>query len=406
MRGIPSSLLMFFFALVLIVELTSYTGICVLISKYSSKLKAACTVSYLLFSGAATSLLVYFFSSPDIIRQARDYHIFYLVVIVSILNLFPKFFFSLVTLFSLLFRFLVGKRMQINILTGGSILSLAIFAVILTGVFYEPLRTETHTEHLYFNDLPSQLDGFRIVQVSDIHLGTLNKDTRVIQKAVAISESLNPDLFVFTGDIVNNFGDEIDGYGRYLSAFSGKYGKFAILGNHDYGDYYQWPDSAAKRENLESIKNGLTKAGFRLLLNQSIKIEVKDTSFVLIGVENWGHRPFPQYADLTKAMTNVQNKSFKILMSHDPAHWEAVVVPKTDIPLTLSGHTHGGQFGIKIAGIEFSPIYFIQKYWGGLYKVDNQYLYVNRGLGEIGFAGRIEMKPEITLVVLHRTKSH
>lgn len=133
---------------------------------------------------------------------------------------------------------------------------------------------------------------------------------------------------------------------------------------------------------------------------------MRDTSFVLIGVENWGHKPFPQYADLNKAMMNVPDKSFKILMSHDPAHWDAVVVPKTDIPLTLSGHTHGGQFGIKIAGIEFSPSYLIQKHWGGLYKSDNQYLYVNRGLGEVGFAGRIEMRQEITLLVLHRTKSH
>jgi len=406
MRGIPSAFLLFFFAFVFITEMTAYLGIRVLISKFSRKLKIASSVVYFLFSVGATSLLVCSFSSPDIIRQARDYHLFYVVVIVGILNLVPKFFFSLVTLFSLLFHFFIGKRMQINILSGGLTLSLAIFAVILTGVFCNPQQTETRTEHLYFDNLPNQLDGFRIVQVSDIHLGTFNKDTRLIQKAVSKSKSLNPDLFLFTGDIVNNFGDEINGFENYLSAFSAKYGKFAILGNHDYGDYYQWPDSLAKKQNLESIKNGLIKTGFQFLVNQYIKIKVRDTSFVLIGVENWGHKPFPQYADLNKAMMNVPDKSFKILMSHDPAHWDAVVVPKTDIPLTLSGHTHGGQFGIKIAGIEFSPSYLIQKHWGGLYKSDNQYLYVNRGLGEVGFAGRIEMRPEITLLVLHRTKSH
>lgn len=406
MRGIPSSFLLFFFAFVFIIELIAYSGIRVLISKFRLKLKIACNVGYFLFSVGATSLLVYFFSNPDVIRQTRDYHLFYIVVIVSILNLVPKFCFSAMALLSLLFRFFIGTRMYTNILTGAFVLSVSVFIVILVGTFFKLQQIEIHEVDLYFDDLPTQLDGFRVVQVSDIHLGTFNKETQIIQKAVLISNSLSPDLFLFTGDVVNNFGEEIIGYESYLSAFSGKYGKFAILGNHDYGDYYQWPDSLAKKQNLELIKNGLIKSGFQLLLNQSIKIEVKDTSFTLIGVENWGHKPFPQYADLNKAMLNVPGKSFKILMSHDPAHWDAVVVPKTDIPLTLSGHTHGGQFGVKIAGIEFSPIYFIQKYWGGLYKVDNQYLYVNRGLGEIGFAGRVEMRPEITLLVLHCAKSH
>jgi hypothetical protein len=211
---------------------------------------------------------------------------------------------------------------------------------------------------------------------------------------------------LFTGDIVNNFSDEMNGFESYLAKLSAKYGKYAIQGNHDYGDYYEWPDSVSKRNNLKQIENGLINSGFKLLLNQWETIGVKDSSFSLIGVENWGHRPFPQYADLDTAMKGVPANSFKILMSHDPAHWDAIVVPQTDIPLTLSGHTHGGQFGFKIAGIEFSPIYFIQKNWGGLYEADNQYLYVNRGLGTIGFSGRVEMKPEITLLTLYRTKTH
>jgi len=198
----------------------------------------------------------------------------------------------------------------------------------------------------------------------------------------------------------------LNGFEPYLSQLSAKYGKYAIQGNHDYGDYYEWTDSVSKRNNLNQIERGLTNSGFKLLLNQWDKIIVKDTSFALIGVENWGHRPFPQYANLDIAMKDIPANAFKILMTHDPAHWDAIVVPQTDIPLSLSGHTHGGQFGVKIAGIQFSPMYFIQKKWGGLYKSDNQYLYVNRGLGTIGFSGRIEMNPEITLLTLYRTKNH
>jgi len=147
-------------------------------------------------------------------------------------------------------------------------------------------------------------------------------------------------------------------------------------------------------------------AGFNLLLNRWEKVSIKDTSLCIIGVENWGHKPFPQYANLDQALENIPSQAFKILLSHDPAHWEAKVVKQTDIPLTLSGHTHGGQFSIKIAGIEFSPIYFIQKNWGGLYQSGNQLLYVNRGLGTIGFPGRIEMRPEITVLTFHRIKNH
>lgn len=406
MRGIPSAYLFFFFSVVVLVELVSYWGIRMLFPKSASKIKNIVSSIYFGISIVTTAFLFYSFSSPEIIRQTRDYHFFYIVVVVSILNLLPKTFFSLMTLLSFFVLFFGGKRQQDILLFGSFVLSVSIFCIILNGSCFNRHGVETREENLYFEDLPLQFDGFRIVQLSDIHLGTFNKDTYIIQKAVSITNSLKPDLLLFTGDIVNNFADEMAGYERYLTQFSAKQGKFAILGNHDYGDYYQWPDSLAKKTNRALIEDGMVKSGFQLLLNQSIKINEQDTSLVLIGVENWGHRPFPQYADLNKAMMNVPEKSFKILMSHDPAHWQSVVLPQTDIPLTLSGHTHGGQFGIKIAGIEFSPIYLIQRYWGGLYKVDNQYLYVNRGLGNIGFAGRVEMNPEVTLLILHRTKTH
>jgi hypothetical protein len=299
-----------------------------------------------------------------------------------------------------------GKRYQLILLTGSFVICTGFFTVILYGIYWGRYTINVEKQDLYFNNWPEQLNGFKIVQLSDIHLGSFGNNPEVMANTVQIVKGLDPDLLLFTGDLVNNFGDEIKGFEPYLNQLSGRYGKYAIQGNHDYGDYSNWPDSASKLRNLHQIESGLTDAGFKLLLNSWDKISVKDTAFALIGVENWGHRPFPQYADLDAAMKGIPVNSFEILMTHDPAHWSAKVVPDTDIPLTLSGHTHGGQFGIKIAGIEFSPIYFIEKNWGGLYQSQGQTLYVNRGLGTIGYKGRIEMRPEITLLTLYRTKSH
>lgn len=406
MRGIPSSILIFFFAFVILVELISYLGFKQITQKVSAKTKWYLGILFFLISVAATGLLFYSFSNPETIRQSKNYTLFYTVVVVSILNLVPKSFFSVLTILSYFVRWFVDRRLQIITLSGSFLISFGIFIVVAYGIFIGRYQVIVEKQNLYFEDLPLQLDGFKIVQISDIHLGSFRNDPSVLKKTHQIIEDLHPDLLLFTGDIVNNFGEEMKGFEPYLAQLTAQYGKYAIQGNHDYGDYYEWPDSVSKINNLNQIERGLTDAGFKLLLNQWDKIIVKDTSFALIGVENWGHRPFPQYANLDIAMKDIPANAFKILMTHDPAHWDAIVVPQTDIPLTLSGHTHGGQFGVKIAGIQFSPMYFIQKKWGGLYKSDNQYLYVNRGLGTIGFSGRIEMNPEITLLTLYRTKNH
>jgi len=361
---------------------------------------------YILISILATSLLVFSFANPDIIRQARNYNFYYLVISVSILNLLPKFIYAFITIISFFIRWLGGKRVQLLLLTGSFIICSGIFGMIAYGILWGRNNLKVEKTDLYIDNWPEQLNGFTIVQLSDIHLGTFGDNVNLIEKTTTIVNDLKPDLLLFTGDLVNNFSDEIKGFEPYLSRLHARYGKYAILGNHDYGDYFTWPDIISKKKNLDEIEKGITDAGFTLLLNQWQNISVKDTSFALIGVENWGHPPFPQYADLDAAMKGIPGNSFKILMSHDPAHWNSVVVPQTDIPLTLSGHTHGGQMGIKIAGIQFSPIYFIQKNWGGYYKTDNQILYVNKGLGTIGFKGRIDMRPEITLLTLYRTTSH
>lgn len=406
MRGIPSSVLTLFFAFVFLVELISYLGFRQLIYQASKKIPWYLSVLFFLISLFTVGMLIYSFSNPESIRQSRDYTFFNFVIVVSFLNLAPKSFFALMTILSYFMRWITGIREQIITLVGSFLIGSGIFLVFSYGIFIGRYQVIINRQDLYFDNLPAQLDSFKIVQLSDIHLGSFKNDPDILKKTINKIETIQPDLLLFTGDIVNNFGEEMNGFEPYLKLLSARYGKYAIQGNHDYGDYYEWPDSISKRKNLEQIESGLTQAGFKLLLNQWDRIVVKDTSIALIGVENWGHKPFPQYANLNVAMKGVPANSFKILMSHDPAHWEAIVLPQTDIPLTLSGHTHGGQFGLKIAGIEFSPIYFVQKYWGGLYKSDNQYLYVNRGLGTIGFSGRIEMNPEITLLTLFRTKTH
>lgn len=406
MRGIPSSFLTFFFALVFLLELISYFGFRLLINQRPKRIRIYLTFLFILISLLTTGLLLYSFANPEVIRQARNYTLFYVVISVTILNLIPKFIFALITLISFIFRWLDGKRSQLILIAGSLIICSGFFLVISYGILFGRQNLNVEKSELYFDSLPEQLNGFKIVQLSDIHLGSFGKNTNVMENTVRIVNQLKADLLLFTGDLVNNFSEEVTGFKPYFEQLSAQYGKYAIQGNHDYGDYSSWPDSASKARNLLQTQSFLTDAGFNLLLNQWEKITVKDTSLTLIGVENWGHPPFPQYANLDVAMTDVPDRSFKILMSHDPAHWNSIVVPQTDIPLTLSGHTHGAQFGIKIAGIEFSPIYFIQKHWGGLYKSDNQFLYVNRGLGTIGFPGRIEMRPEITVLTLFRTKNH
>ena len=397
MRGIPSSFLVFFFAFVFLLEFISYCGFRMLINRLSPKLRTYLSIIYISVSISATSLLLYSFANPEIIRQSRNYTFFIVVISVAFLNLFPKGYFALATLISYPIRWLANLHRQLIWLSGSFLISLGILLVILNGIFVGRYNLDIKEHELYFSDLPIQLDGLKVVQLSDFHLGSFGKNVHNLDNSVKIIQQIEPDLLLFTGDIVNNFSNELDGYEPYLKKLQARYGKFAIQGNHDYGDYSQWPDSTSKLKNLELIQRGLTSTGFDLLLNRWTKVQIRDTSICIIGVENWGHKPFPQYARLDLALDSIPENYFKILMTHDPEHWKAKVIPETDIPLTLSGHTHGGQFAFKIAGIEFSPIYFYQKLWGGLYQSDNQYLYVNRGLGTIGFPGRIEMRPEITV---------
>lgn len=272
------------------------------------------------------------------------------------------------------------------------------FFVILYGIFRSLYRFKIHYSKIQCKVLPKSFDQLRIVHISDLHLGSFNFRYAILERAVNMINHLEPDFIFFTGDLVNNFAWELKGWTEIMSKLSAKKGKYAVLGNHDYGDYSEWETPKKKKSNLDSIKYFYKKIGFNLLLNESDIVDIKKEKIAILGVENWGNPPFKQYGDLKKAMQNVNNTPFKILLSHDPTHWVEEVVGKTDISLTLSGHTHGMQAGINLKNKKWSPIKYKYKYWAGLHKEQGQYLYVNRGLGWLGFPGRLGMRPEITFI--------
>jgi predicted MPP superfamily phosphohydrolase len=274
------------------------------------------------------------------------------------------------------------------------------FVVIAYGVFKTAYKFKVQHLHLKLDTLPKAFNHFKIVQISDIHIGSFNYRYKILEKAITTINDLEPDLIVFTGDLVNNYAWELEGWDTVFNKLQAKTGKYAILGNHDYGDYSDWDTKEEKQQNAQTIQSFLKNTGFYLLLNDAQIIRKGYDNLAIIGVENWGLPPFKQYGDLDTALQNVSNIPFKILLSHDPAHWSEEVCSKTNIALTLSGHTHGMQAGIKIGKKKWSPIQYQLEHWAGLYKDQKQYLYVNRGLGWIGFPGRIGMRPEITCIEL------
>lgn len=257
-----------------------------------------------------------------------------------------------------------------------------------------------HKVKIAFKDLPDAFHGFKITQLSDIHSGSLD-DVAAVQRGIELANAQKSDIVVFTGDLVNNVATEMDPWIEHFSQLDAPHGKFSILGNHDYGDYVQWPSEEAKAKNLQDLKEVHGKIGFRLLLNESFHLEKDGEKIALIGVENWGKRGFVKHGDLDKAIAPIEDSTFKVLLSHDPSHWEAVTIPHPKkVHLTLAGHTHGMQFGIEVPGIKWSPVKYIYPQWAGLYPKDDQHIYVNRGFGFLGFPGRVGILPEITVIEL------
>lgn len=251
-----------------------------------------------------------------------------------------------------------------------------------------------------FKNLPKSFDGFKLVHISDIHTGSFDS-LEDVQRGIDLINSQNADIVCFTGDLVNNDSREVEPYIESFKTIKSKYGTFSSLGNHDYGDYKKWPSNQAKKDNLELLFKHHKEIGFKLLNNEATFVSKEGEKIAIVGVENWGKPPFPQHGNLEKALEKVNPSDFKILLSHDPTHWDYKVLKHpTNIDLTLSGHTHGMQFGVEIPGFKWSPIKYFYPRWAGLYKQAQQYLYVNRGFGFLGFPGRVGIWPEITVIEL------
>jgi predicted MPP superfamily phosphohydrolase len=280
-----------------------------------------------------------------------------------------------------------------------------IAALPFTGLLYAMVKGKydykVHRQTLYFADLPEAFDGFTITQLSDIHSGSFD-NTWAVQRGIELAQAQKSDLFVFTGDLVNNAAWEIEPYLDHFSQLRAPYGQFSVLGNHDYGEYIEWPSESAKAANFEKLKQQHQNLGYRLLLDEQVAIEKGGQKISLIGVQNWG-QGFVKVGDLDKALQGVDKDAFKILLSHDPTHWQEKVRfhPET-IHLTLSGHTHGAQFGVETDHFRWSPVKYRYLDWAGLASEKDRYLYVNRGFGFLAFSGRLGIWPEITVITLKK----
>lgn len=348
-------------------------------------------------------------TNPDLLPYQR----FYLLSVVMVLTI-PK---VLGTLFLFgedtvrvthgIFRFFTGTdgpfltdRRQF--VANATMVAAAIpFSAMIYGMVRTAFNYTVRRETITFKSLPKVFDGLRVVQISDMHAGSFSS-TDAVRSAIDLILEQKPDIIFFTGDMVNNKCEEAEPFASELIRLKAPLGVFSVLGNHDYGDYVQWPNETAKRENLARLIALQREAGWHVLINDAHIIEKEGDQIAVVGVENWGAAMhFPKYGDLNKAFNNAQQVPFRILLSHDPSHWEAQVIPEyPNIDLTLSGHTHGFQFGIEIPGFKWSPVQYVYRQWAGLYQRGSQYLYVNRGLGFLGFMGRIGIPPEITLLEL------
>ena len=319
----------------------------------------------------------------------------------TVSSFIPKLIFVVVISILYFSNFLIsGERSLLIIPLVGVFFGFLPFFVIVYAVFKAVYRFKVYSIKIKSKLLPQNFSGVRVVHISDLHLGSFNYRYHILDRAIKTINDLNPDFIFFTGDLVNNYAWELNGWEQVLKQLTAKQGKYSVLGNHDYGDYSKWESEEERNNNFSDIKEFHAAIGFKLLLNEAESIENNGEKIAIIGVENWGNPPFKQYGDLKKSLLDVNGIAYKILLSHDPSHWSGEVVNQTKIALTLSGHTHGMQAGINIRNKEWSPIKYKYEHWAGLYQVGLQYLYVTRGLGWMGFPGRLGMRPEITFIEL------
>lgn len=397
MRAFPIFFLILFILFYLAISLGTIQAISKIASgNYKKRIKQI-ILSYSILSVLA---FIYLYVWPHSARNTGNYtwNLLY--------NAFLSvdFVFKIPLSLSLFFVLLFKRTRKPVVYFIGFITSICLSSSVLYGTLFGERELILNKVELKFGDLPPAFDGFKILQFSDTHLGSFVISDRIMNKAEKRIHELDPSVLMFTGDLVNNFADETDGWATIFRSINNGKKSFAILGNHDYGNYSNWKSDSAKQKNFNEIIQAHYDFDFIMLRNENYKLKWGKDSIYIIGVENWGLPPFPQYANLDAAMQGVPESSFKILLTHDPAHWASVVKERQDIDLTLSGHTHGMQWGIKKAGITFSLAYFVRKNWAGLYSFGNSKLYVNTGLGMVGVPWRINMPGELTLITLKRIK--
>jgi predicted MPP superfamily phosphohydrolase len=419
-RGGLLTIFLILTSVTLLLDWYVYGGLKTLAIGWSSqRWKQVLLWGYLLLSIGVTALFLIGLGSFSTAKGMTPYHEWILSFFLTFL--ITKIVFSLILLIGDVGRLLYGvgdnivnhdKKEKIPYFPSRrkfiSELALLIAAVPFTGLLYGMFKGKynykLHRETLYFDDLPEAFDGFTITQISDIHSGSFD-NSAAVQRGIDMAKAQKSDLFVFTGDLVNNAAWEIEPYIGHFKQLKAPYGQFSILGNHDYGDYIQWNSPEEKAANLEKVKAQHKKLDYRLMLDENIELEKNGQKISLIGVQNWG-RGFIQIGDLDKALQGVDKDAFKILLSHDPTHWEEKIrYHPAKIHLTLAGHTHGAQFGVETAGLRWSPVQYRYLDWAGLAEENGRKLYVNRGFGFLAFSGRVGIWPEITVITLKKKKA-
>lgn len=374
-------------------------------------------ITYLIINFSFIIYVAYFFLNYDRHTGQTHYSMFLMGVLMFVF--FPKMLITIIFLIQDIFRGikalwnkirrpaqktqLPGRRKFVTQVALG--LAAIPFFSILYGMVKGKYNFHVIKQPVYFDDLPDAFDGFKILQISDLHCGSFD-DKEKIAYGIDLINQQDYDLFVFTGDLVNSVAEEVNPWTEELKNIkTPQFGKYSILGNHDYGEYIKFNSEAEKEANFAAIKNQHQNIDFNLLLNQNVRIEKNGQQIALVGVENWGLN-FKKAGDLQKASEGLSGKDFKVLLSHDPSHWDAEVnTHPNNYHLMLAGHTHGMQFGIEIPDVvKWSPIQYIYKQWAGLYEKGKRYIYVNRGFGFHAYAGRVGIMPEITVLELKKNK--
>lgn len=406
----------FFLVVFILIDWYAFQGVKTLIGNSSLQTRKATKGVYVTLSIlVALAVVIYNFGNPDgIAKHARTFIMSFIFV-----NVLAKIFLALFVFIDDIQRLIRWIDLKISnpepekleegisrskfLATTGLIVAAAPIVSMSWGIISGAHDYRIRRVKVPIKDLPRALEGLRIGQLSDIHSGSFWNKTAV-KGGVEMMVNEKVDLAFFTGDLVNNRATEMQEWGDIFSKVNAPLGVYSVFGNHDYGDYVQWGTNTAKQKNLADLATIHRNMGWNLMMNEHRILEIEGEKLGIVGIENWGAKArFPKYGKMDLAVKNLPDTAVNILLSHDPSHWQSEVIPQYNmIDLTLSGHTHGMQFGVEIPGFKWSPVQYVYDEWAGLYKAGEQYLYVNRGFGYLGYPGRVGILPEISILTLER----